>query len=213
MERPLYSLRKKRHHMIKNKNFLIGLLLSPFVLLFFWFINLPKTPEISPERAAASANLTLLDINFIPKNPKQAISTNPFYFIAQEGAVPVKKTVADFSGKPVILHFWATWCGPCVEEMPIFDTFAKNKKDDVHIIAITTDKTKGAAIRNFYKENNINNLNVYFDENGTVASALKASSLPTSVFINKSGEEVGRIVGAVEWNGPAGEVLINHIGK
>lgn len=213
MERPLYSLRKKRHQMIKNKNFLIGLLLSPFVFLFFWFINLPKTPEVTPETTAATAKLTLLDINFIPKTPRTPVSTHPFYFVAQEGDAPLQKTIADFSGKPVILHFWATWCGPCVEEMPVFDTFAKNKKDDVYIIAITTDRTKGEAIRSFYKENNINNLNIYFDENGTVASALKASSLPTSVFINKSGEEVGRIVGAVAWNDKAGEVLLNHIAK
>lgn len=187
----------------------IGLILSPVVIVIFWMMN----SDISAKDAhvTTAPKMTLRSINYIPTKTKQNISDHQFYLLSDSGAV--KKKLSDYAGKPIVLHFWATWCGACVEEMPEFEKFAKKYGKDVHIIAVASDKLQSTAVKKFYEENGITNLSVFIDDNNEMARPMQVRALPTTVFVNSKGSEIGRIEGPVEWMDEPGVVLTNYIKK
>lgn len=104
-------------------------------------------------------------------------------------------------GKVVVLNFWATWCGPCKEEMPALDRLSRQfDSRDVAILTITTEHER-AGIQQFMKQFN-STLPVLLDEQRDVSLAFMVRGLPTTVFIAKNGTVVGRAVGPREWDGP-----------
>lgn len=89
-----------------------------------------------------------------------------------------------FKGKPVILNVWATWCKPCVKEMPSLNALAAEGK--YHVVAVSTDGDS-AKIQSFIKEHGLNDLSVLWDANGAVSrKQLLASSLPITYIIDKN---------------------------
>jgi len=110
----------------------------------------------------------------------------------------------DFSqlrGKVLVLNFWATWCGPCKEEMPALDRLRRRfDPRDVAILTITTEHER-TGIQQFMKQFN-SALPVLLDEHRDVSLAFMVRGLPTTVFIAKNGTVVGRAVGPREWDGP-----------
>jgi peroxiredoxin len=116
----------------------------------------------------------------------------------------VDGTTIDFSqlrGKVLILNFWATWCGPCKEEMPALDRLRRRfDLRDVAILTITTEHER-KNIQQFMKQLD-STLPVLLDEQRDVSLAFMVRGLPTTVFIAKNGTVVGRAVGPREWDGP-----------
>ena len=107
----------------------------------------------------------------------------------------------DFKGKLVIINFWATWCAPCREEMPSLDKLQRLENiQNLKILPINVVKEKVEKSENFFKDLNIKNLNLYFDNSIELAKAFALRGLPTSIIINKKGEEIGRIVGSIDFN-------------
>jgi thiol-disulfide isomerase/thioredoxin len=110
----------------------------------------------------------------------------------------------DFShlhGKVLILNFWATWCGPCKEEMPALDRLSRQfDPRDVAILTITTEHAR-TPIQQFMKQFD-SALPVLLDEQRDVSLAFMVRGLPTTVFISKNGTVIGRAVGPREWDGP-----------
>jgi peroxiredoxin len=98
-----------------------------------------------------------------------------------------KISLRDFMGKPVVLNFWATWCGPCKEELPLFERmWNKFKDEDVVFIGVNVmDDRKNAS--EFIKNTGITYTNLY-DQPGEVSSKYKVVALPVTFFINKEGE-------------------------
>lgn len=96
-----------------------------------------------------------------------------------------------------ILHFWATWCVPCVAELPQLDAFAAaNPRMRVLALSLDGDAKK---VREFYAANGIRNLPVLLDRGNAAFRAARAGGIPASVFVNAKGEVVARADGAVEW--------------
>ncbi len=98
-----------------------------------------------------------------------------------------KISLADFKGKPVVLNFWATWCGPCKEELPLFEKmWNKFKEKDVVFIGVNVmdDKTNASE---FIKNTGITYTTLY-DQQGEVSSKYKVVALPATFFINKEGK-------------------------
>ncbi|MDQ6733599.1 MAG: TlpA family protein disulfide reductase [Nitrospirota bacterium] len=112
--------------------------------------------------------------------------------------------VIEFSqlrGKVIILNFWATWCGPCKEEMPALDRLSRRfDARDVAVLTITTEHER-TGIQRFMKQFD-SALPVLLDEQRDVSLAFMVRGLPTTVFIAKNGTVVGRAVGPREWDGP-----------
>ncbi len=113
-------------------------------------------------------------------------------------------------GKVVVLNFWATWCGPCKEEMPALDRLSRQfDPRDVAILTITTEHER-TGIQQFMKQFN-SALPVLLDEQRDVSLAFMVRGLPTTVFISKDGTVAGRAVGPREWDGPDAMGFIRHL--
>ena len=111
-----------------------------------------------------------------------------------------KLDLNDFQGNLIILNFWATWCGPCKEEMPSLDILQNhNKLDNLKIFPINVGKDSFEKAELFFKDLNVKNLNIYFDSPMTLAKKLSLRGIPTSIIFNKNGEEFARILGSINF--------------
>ena len=107
----------------------------------------------------------------------------------------------DFKGKLLILNFWATWCAPCREEMPSLDDLQLNSNfDNLKIFPINIGQENFSKSDSFFKELNIQNLEIYFDAPITLAKKFSLRGVPTTILFNKKGEEFGRIMGSIDFN-------------
>lgn len=112
-------------------------------------------------------------------------------------------TLADFSGKVVLLNIWATWCAPCRHEMPTLDRLqGKLGSDAFEVVALSIDKAGAGTVRKFFEEIGVEHLSLYIDESARAAHALKAIGLPATLLLNREGQEIGRLVGPAEWDTP-----------
>lgn len=117
-------------------------------------------------------------------------------------------TLADFRGRAVLLNLWASWCLPCIEEMPALSRLQRDLGGpDFVVLAVSLDLQPEQG-RDWLDTHKIENLPFHYDQKGRLYDALKAPGLPLSVFIDKEGREVGRIAGAVPWDDPEARALI-----
>ena len=108
--------------------------------------------------------------------------------------------LSDYRGKLVILNFWATWCVPCRQEMPYLDILQSiNKLENLKIFPINVGKEKIEKAEKFFLELKIKNLDIYFDDTVKLANLFSLRGIPTSIIINKNGEEFARIMGAIDF--------------
>jgi thiol-disulfide isomerase/thioredoxin len=120
--------------------------------------------------------------------------------LARDGA---RRDLASKTGKGLILHFWATWCAPCREEMPAVVTFVGDTKGDTNVefLSVSTDddwKTVDAWL----KEHGISGLPVALDPKGPTAKLYGTTGYPETFFIAPSGEIVQHVVGPMDWSSP-----------
>jgi thiol-disulfide isomerase/thioredoxin len=144
-------------------------------------------------------------------------SINSSYYLTNESAKELfeivnfknitsgkEENIKNHRGKIVILHFWATWCGYCVDEMKSLDKLAKilEKKEieDVVILPVSVDNDNASIIKDFYKEMNITNLSVYQDKENRYLSLLGHSTLPTTFIIGRDGKQIAIANSSVPWN-------------
>lgn len=107
----------------------------------------------------------------------------------------------DFSGRPVLVNLWATWCAPCKAEMPTLDALAVLEKDRMAVIAVSQDLQGAEPVRAFFQTAGIANLEAYTDtENRLSAGVGGTVALPTTILYDSRGKEVWRIIGGVEWD-------------
>ena len=128
-------------------------------------------------------------------------------------ASDMNKTLKDFGGKVLIVNFWATWCAPCVKEMPALDRLnAKLGGKDFQVIAINQERN-GPKIAKPFVEKQGWKLPLYLDPATGFYKDAKLGGLPTSLIIGKDGQELGRIAGEVVWDSPAVEKMVQDLIK
>ncbi len=133
--------------------------------------------------------------NFAPSEPKPAPA------LAFEDAAGNPLALDDFRGQVVVLNLWATWCGPCREEMPSLDRLqAEHGPEGLHVLALSVDRGELDQIQSFYDEIGIRSLQIYRDPTGAASRTLGAFGLPTTVVFDQQGREVGRVLGPAEWD-------------
>jgi thiol-disulfide isomerase/thioredoxin len=164
-------------------------------------------------RLAALAALAALIIplpaaafNFAPTGPKPVPELT--FFDADRKEV----TLADFRGKVVVLNRLAPGCAPCRREMPSLDRLqAKHGGEGLEVIALSLDRGDIAKVRAFFDELAISHLAVYQDPKGRAGRELAAPGLPTTVVIDRAGQEVGRLLGPAEWDSAEALAVIEQL--
>ena len=106
----------------------------------------------------------------------------------------------NYQGKLVIINFWATWCTPCKKEMPSLDKlYRDNKFKNLKIFAVNMEQPNKEKTEKFFTDLNIQKLKIFFDSNLNFVKEFKLRGVPTTVLINKKGEEFARIIGEVNF--------------
>ena len=106
----------------------------------------------------------------------------------------------DYNGKLVIINFWATWCAPCKEEMPSLDRLSKNENfNNLEIFAVNVEEPNTLKTKKFFTNLNIQNLSIFFDKKLNFVNSFKLRGIPTTILINKKGEEFARIIGSIDF--------------
>ncbi len=104
-------------------------------------------------------------------------------------------------GRVVVLNIWATWCGPCVQELPSLDRLQKVlEADNVLVVALAQDRAPQKIVPGFLQKLKVVNLQSFYDPNGKAVELLRIPVLPTTLILDKDGKEVARIIGALDWS-------------
>jgi thiol-disulfide isomerase/thioredoxin len=121
--------------------------------------------------------------------------------------------LGNFKGQVVLVNFWATWCGPCVEEMPALNRLqAKYADKGFRVVAISQDESM-QSVHSFFAKKEIKNLQVFMDENAETFSSFGFSGLPTSVLIDHNGKEAVRFTGLLNWESPSAYYVVEDLLK
>jgi thiol-disulfide isomerase/thioredoxin len=128
-----------------------------------------------------------------------------------EGPNGVKFKLATLKGHPVLINLWATWCAPCVKEMPTLDRLAGDPASP-RILAISED-LKGAEVVNpFLQQHQFLHLQIWLDEGAdlsySMGGAAGSATLPTTVLYGADGKEIWRMVGGYDWSSDKAKALI-----
>ena len=115
-----------------------------------------------------------------------------------------RTTLADFTGKVVVLNIWATWCPPCRREMPTLDRLeAELGGDRFAVVALSVDQSEREVVREFFEEEGIEYLGLYIDTSARVLADLRIRGIPTTLIVDAAGREIARISGEADWAEPA----------
>jgi len=163
-----------------------------------------QAPQAQPQQPAATspagAGVGKLDISHrggdMPAIPFLAPNDGP-------------ATLTQFRGKPLLLNLWATWCAPCVAEMPTLDALAGREKDRFKVMVVSQDMEGRRAVGPFFAKEKLANLEPYLDKQNVLMLALKGGdTLPITIFFDAHGKEQWRITGAMDWTGDKAKALI-----
>ncbi|MCU0986145.1 MAG: TlpA family protein disulfide reductase [Acetobacteraceae bacterium] len=122
--------------------------------------------------------------------------------------------VADFRGKVLVINLWATWCPPCVAEMPTLDRLQEKLGGiGVRVLALSQDRGGAPVVTRFYERTAVKHLGVWLDPRGAAARALGARGLPTTLVVTRDGHEAMRLAGEAEWDAPEMVKLITAIAE
>ena len=131
------------------------------------------------------------------------------HFTAADGSA---QSLADYAGRAVVLNLWATWCVPCVREMPALDDLAKIvARDGVVVLPVSSDHGGAAVVQRFYADHRITNLPVLLDPMGVMARALNVRGIPMTLLIDPEGQEVAWLEGAADWSSPDAVTVVRKV--
>ena len=116
-------------------------------------------------------------------------------------------SIAKFAGAPVLVNLWATWCGPCVKELPTLEALGRKDGAPV-VIAISQDDAEQATVDAFLAEKKIGRFAAFHDKDMVLASAMGVQILPTTILFDAAGKEVWRFTGDLDWTGDEAAKLL-----
>ncbi len=121
-------------------------------------------------------------------------------------------TLIDFRGKTILVNFWATWCAPCLKELPSLNALqGELGSDKFEVVAVAADPMGPKKAQEYLDRLNINNLKLYTDEKLALASAIGSGTvLPVSILYDRDGAEIGRLVGEANWAGEDARRLVGN---
>jgi thiol-disulfide isomerase/thioredoxin len=107
----------------------------------------------------------------------------------------------DYKGRVVLLNFWATWCKPCVHEMPALENLSKFMEGKgIEIVPVSIDFKGVDVVKKFYEEQEISSLPIFVDIKGRAFKEYKLQALPTTLIIDGQGMVVAKVIGEIDWD-------------
>jgi thiol-disulfide isomerase/thioredoxin len=208
----------------KKKTGFLSLLLQPRALLLIWgglglvvlafvYVSamLPADGNRSNNQESGKPRFQSLLIGEMAKfEPAFPPRKAPFYrFDSPKGEIDL----SEFRGKTVLVNLWATWCAPCIEEMPTLDALqAQMGGDDFAVVAIAAGPQGKMPADQFLARHELSNLTLYTDADLDFSGNMGFSSgLPLSILYNAKGEEIGRFSGSANWTSPEAIALIEAV--
>jgi thiol-disulfide isomerase/thioredoxin len=120
--------------------------------------------------------------------------------------------LSDFSGKFVLLNFWATWCAPCRKEMPMLSELQREFGGErFEVVTIATGRNSLPGIRRFFQETGVDNLPLFLDPRQNLARSMGVFGLPATVILDMDGREIARMRGDAEWYGESARAIIRAL--
>ena len=118
-----------------------------------------------------------------------------------------------FKGRPVLVNLWASWCAPCVKELPTLQQLeqAQAKDGKLGVIAVSQDMAPQGSVDAFLGERDIGRFAAYHDEQMRISEALGIQILPTTILYDAQGKEVWRYVGDLDWTGAEATKLLSEL--
>ncbi len=119
--------------------------------------------------------------------------------------------LSQFRGKIVLVNVWATWCGPCVMEMPALDHLqATLGSQDFVVVPVSIDRGGAHQASPFLARMGVKSMTPFFDKSNSIGRFLGASRIPVTVIIGRDGNEIGRLVGTADWEGQEAQALLKY---
>jgi thiol-disulfide isomerase/thioredoxin len=164
--------------------------------------------------APATANVAAAGNAAAPAYPTGRLDRSHAGTPAPAGAFqdPEGRTVslAAFRGRPLLVNLWATWCGPCVVEMPSLDQLAAREGEALQVLAVSQDLDGRQKVTDFFGARDFRHLRPYLDGEMNLMAALRLDTLPTTILYDSQGREVWRMTGMAEWNGERAARLLRE---
>ena len=120
--------------------------------------------------------------------------------------------LSDLKGKPLLVNLWATWCVPCIKELPTLDALAAGEAGKLQVVGVNEDLEGARVVAPFLQKRPLKTLKPWMDTSNALMIPLKASSLPTTVLYSADGKQVWRIARDMDWSGPEAAALIAQAG-
>ncbi|WP_420005155.1 TlpA family protein disulfide reductase [Arenibacterium sp. LLYu02] len=138
----------------------------------------------------------------------KAVSTKAFDLADGAGTA----TLADYQGKYVLVNFWATWCPPCREEMPMLSALQEEfGGENFEVLTLATGRNNPAGIKKFFDEIGVTNLPRHQDPKGAVARDMVVLGLPITVILDPEGHEIARLRGEADWSSESARAVIGAL--
>lgn len=110
--------------------------------------------------------------------------------------------LSDFKGRLVVVNLWATWCEPCLREMPSLERLQSKLGDRIAVLGVSEDRGGSKTVEPFIAKLGLKSVKIFIDPKSAVGRAVEMRGLPTSLLIDRDGKSLGRVEGAAEWDSP-----------
>ena len=155
-----------------------------------------------------STTLSYSDDNNQLQISKPPINIDPFTLIKDNG---FEENFSTSNDKIILLNFWATWCPPCIKEIPDLQKLKKEFGSAIEILFISVDSNFEEAVPKFLKKNKLLNLRVFNDQKLIISKKFNIKIMPTTVIINKEFKESHRVTGYVDWQNAKYKSLLKSL--
>ncbi|HEX8446951.1 MAG TPA: TlpA disulfide reductase family protein [Sphingomonas sp.] len=118
-------------------------------------------------------------------------------------------TLTRFRGKPLLVNLWATWCAPCLAEMPTLDALAAREQGRLQLMVVSQDLAGKREVDPYFAKEKFKALIPYLDKQNVLMEATKADTLPVTILYGADGKERWRVVGGMDWTGAEAKALLD----